>query len=63
VMDRETRKRVVRLLHRLGFDGTRSFRSGAVRPGCSQCQALVIQGAACHETGCPNRPRASSRRR
>ena len=21
---------------------------------CSQCEALVINGIACHETGCPN---------
>ncbi len=21
---------------------------------CSQCEALVINGLACHETGCPN---------
>lgn len=24
---------------------------------CSQCVAAVIQGVACHETGCPNSPR------
>lgn len=22
--------------------------------GCSQCEALAINGVACHETGCPN---------
>jgi hypothetical protein len=22
--------------------------------GCSQCQAMTINGIACHETGCPN---------
>ena len=22
--------------------------------GCSQCEALSINGVACHETGCPN---------
>ena len=21
---------------------------------CSQCEALVVNGVACHETGCPN---------
>ena len=26
--------------------------------GCSQCEALAINGIACHETGCPNRPSA-----
>lgn len=25
--------------------------------GCSQCEALVINGIACHETGCPHAPR------
>lgn len=24
---------------------------------CSQCEALVINGHATHETGCPNQPR------
>jgi len=23
---------------------------------CSQCEALVINSVACHETGCPNEP-------
>lgn len=26
--------------------------------GCSSCQALVINGIACHETGCPNERKA-----
>jgi len=25
-----------------------------VRVHCDQCQMLVINGVACHETGCPN---------
>lgn len=38
---------------RRGFDLT--TRSGKyLRPKCSQCQVLVINGTACHETGCPN---------
>lgn len=45
-------------IHRLRADGfdqsehvpfTRNYR---VR--CSQCEALVINGVPCHETGCPN---------
>jgi hypothetical protein len=28
--------------------------SKAVRVRCSQCEALVINGLACHETRCPN---------
>ena len=36
-----------------GFDQT--YASGRyLRPKCSQCDALVIQGVACHETGCRN---------
>lgn len=36
-----------------GFDAT--HRSGKyLYPKCSQCQALVINGHACHEAGCPN---------
>lgn len=31
--------------------------TAAWRVGCSQCEALVIQGVACHETRCPNTPR------
>lgn len=38
-----------------GFD--RSYISSAeyITIRCSQCDALVIQGRACHEIGCPNR--------
>lgn len=25
-----------------------------IRVNCDQCQALMIQGVFCHETGCPN---------
>jgi len=40
-------------LKRLGFDlSERDGRSLRVR--CSQCDALVINGVACHERGCPN---------
>ncbi len=36
-----------------GFDQT--YRSGKyLHPRCSQCDTLVINGVACHETGCPN---------
>ena len=38
-----------------GFDLTRYDRStGYYSPRCSQCEALVINGTACHERGCPN---------
>jgi hypothetical protein len=40
-------------LRAAGFD--RSARHGRYnRVGCSQCAALVINGTACHETGCPH---------
>ena len=32
---------------------------GGVRVKCSQCEALCINGVACHETGCPNQVRVS----
>jgi len=34
----------------------RQFRTGSttVQVRCSQCEALVINGIAAHETGCPN---------
>ena len=34
-------------------DATQTIQTGAY-VGCSQCEALVINGLACHETGCPN---------
>lgn len=38
-----------------GFDTcTPGNYSGVVNVGCSQCEASVINGVACHETGCPN---------
>ena len=46
-----------------GFDkchkSTETF--GATVVGCSQCQALVINGVACHESGCPNENKGRSR--
>lgn len=46
-----------------GFDRSRvvAFERGA-RVGCSQCEAAVINGVACHETGCPNKARADRER-
>lgn len=41
-------------LERLGFDACRTMRGGRVRLGCSQCEALSINGVPTHETGCPN---------
>jgi len=42
-------------LRQQGFDLTTYDRSsGYYKVRCSQCEALVINGIACHETGCPN---------
>lgn len=40
-------------LRRHGFDKSRVIGDHC-KVGCSQCEALVIQGMACHEPGCPN---------
>lgn len=47
-----------RLRERFGFDQTKVGRSDNGTPyarvKCSQCEALVINGTACHEPGCLN---------
>jgi len=47
-----------RQLQARGFDRTTVIRGRGVptryRPACSQCEVLVINGLACHETGCPH---------
>ena len=49
---------VLRNLRARGFDESRLASKpgerGVYRPKCSRCEVLVIQGLACHETGCPN---------
>ena len=46
-------------LRNQGFDGSYYNReSGYHKIRCSQCEALVINGYPCHETGCPNPPRS-----
>ncbi len=49
--------KLVQMLNERGFDESYKSRDGAVRVRCSQCDALVINGTPCHETGCPNTPR------
>lgn len=43
-------------LKRKGFDRSATVfgRPNLLTPRCSQCEALVINGVACHERGCPN---------
>lgn len=47
----------VKQLEKSGFDRARRAGFNEFRVGCSQCEALVINGIPTHETGCPNRPR------
>ena len=46
----------VKALWARGFDQSRQTLPGSstIHVSCSQCQALVINGVACHETGCPH---------
>lgn len=45
-------------LHRRGFDRSRAIPfERAADIGCSQCEALAINGVPAHERGCPNAPR------
>lgn len=47
--------RLVRKLKARGFDLTSGVRgSDTVYVRCSRCEALVINGIAAHERGCPN---------
>ena len=44
-----------------GFDlATVNRRARTWRPRCGQCEVLVVNGVACHEHGCPNRPRTGA---
>jgi hypothetical protein len=46
----------IKKLRRMGFDESEYDRSSETRRiKCSQCEAIVINGVACHEHGCPNR--------
>lgn len=47
----------------LGFDlsATVFGRPNLLTPRCSQCEALVINGVARHETGCPNESQRRNR--
>lgn len=44
-----------------GFDRTTYDNDdGTIKVRCSQCEALVINGTPCHETGCRNAVRECS---
>jgi len=46
---------LVARLKAMGFDRSSPvpFEKSA-RVGCSQCEAVCVNGVPCHETGCPN---------
>lgn len=44
-----------------GFDRSVALRSGCVVVRCSGCEALVINGVATHERGCPQQTRICGR--
>lgn len=49
------KKSLAARLRERGFDQSKYNRStGHTSLGCSQCQALAINGTATHERGCPN---------
>lgn len=44
---------MIAVLRAKGFDKSR-YENGSTRVECSQCEALVVQGAPCHEPSCVN---------
>jgi hypothetical protein len=60
-MNEKKRKRSLgQQLRAKGFNLTTYDRStGYYQVRCSQCEALVINGVACHEKGCPNQRKES----
>lgn len=44
---------MIAVLRAKGFDKSR-YENGSTRVECSKCEALVIQGAPCHEPSCVN---------
>lgn len=48
------RSRLLQKLLAKGFDQTTIEEDGSALVKCSSCAALVINGTATHETGCPN---------
>lgn len=57
-MPRMTRQATVEILKAQGFDDTK-LEGGKIYLKCSQCSAIIINGVACHETGCYNSKRKS----
>ena len=53
-----TESPAVKRLHAAGFDLSYAVDKRYQRVRCSQCEALVINGVATHERGCPNQRQA-----
>jgi hypothetical protein len=47
-------KRQLTSLKARGFDKSFASTNGYVSVRCSRCEAMVINGVACHESRCPN---------
>jgi len=43
-----------------GFDKSVRLGTKSLYVGCSQCEALVVNGIPTHERGCPNAKRSES---
>lgn len=56
-MTNNTTVETLRELEAHGFDRSAELQDspGKYRVRCSECDALVVQGVATHERGCPNR--------
>lgn len=63
-MTKEAKQRLstLRTVQNRGFDQSYVNEDKHIRVKCSQCEAMVINGIACHEAGCPNAPHSSRRR-
>ena len=53
-------RRLLQQLKDRGFDMSEKGENGVCLVQCSQCEALVISGVACHEQGCPNERKGSN---
>lgn len=56
-MTSDEKRKLAARLRGEGFKTSYDKDSLGVRVTCSQCQAMVIQGVAVHERGCPNEKR------
>jgi hypothetical protein len=55
-MARRKSSEVLAELRSRGFNLSRRVGPGRWRIDCGACSVVIINGVACHETGCPNTP-------